>query len=449
MIRAHGTRRVLIVCPISVQNSWANTLMGQFPSLQTGDLLQTVGTYTKDPAGWGRMMAGEPGVFIIGWEAMRGAGTSAKTKYQHGEVSKPTDFDIRTVWKKCPDWDYVIADEVHRVCNPKTSTYKALKAIKTGRRLGISGTPSGSAPQGLYGPISWLWPERYKGFWAWATNYLNLEITYVAGRTVKKFTSEKWPGSTFNGVPNVVMRKQHQVFNDLPEVIENHVHVPMTAKQTRLYQEFQTEFMGQIADDLVMAPLPIEVRTRLRTVALAEPTGVVRNVKEDGSLSVSLEFGPRSKSAKLDYLADFLEDFPEDQTLLCLTHSSKFARLVESRLDKRHRAVSWTGSTSKAKRAEIMQTFGTADGPRVLIAVISAIGEGTDGLQRVCHNEVWLSQEDRNVLNQQALGRLNRSGQAHRINRWYLISEGTIDTDVYNRVESRTVEMKKFYGRED
>ncbi len=46
--------------------------------------------------------------------------------------------------------------------------------------------------------------------------------------------------------------------------------------------------------------------------------------------------------------------------------------------------------------------------------------EGIDGLQNVCNNEVWLSEDNSVILNLQASARLNRKGQTRRVNRFSL-----------------------------
>jgi hypothetical protein len=92
-----------------------------------------------------------------------------------------------------------------------------------------------------------------------------------------------------------------------------------------------------------------------------------------------------------------------------------------------------------------MGKFGKPGGPQIIVAVISAISEGTDGLQRVCANEVWLSQDDNNLMNEQAKARLLRTGQERMVNRWYIQSVGTIDKGVYIRTGENRVEMKDFY----
>lgn len=137
---------------------------------------------------------------------------------------------------------------------------------------------------------------------------------------------------------------------------------------------------------------------------------------------------------KIDTVKEILEDLPDDAPVIVFTHSAKFAVLCARRLGTKARA--WYGGTSQAKRQELKETFGT--GYRVLVAVVAAIGEGTDGLQHKAHHEIWLSQAEDAMLNTQAEGRLNRPGQDKVVQRWYVRSPDTIDEDVYlDQMEKR------------
>ena len=61
--------------------------------------------------------------------------------------------------------------------------------------------------------------------------------------------------------------------------------------------------------------------------------------------------------------------------------------------------------------------------------------EGLDGLQRVCHVEVWLDEDLNGMLCEQAKGRLNRMGQpADRIIRYYFQARDTMDDGTFQHL---------------
>ena len=74
---------------------------------------------------------------------------------------------------------------------------------------------------------------------------------------------------------------------------------------------------------------------------------------------------------------------------------------------------------------------------QILLAVVSAIAEGVDGLQTDCHTEIWLSRDSSLVINEQAQGRLHRSGQKRSVVRYLVQCPGTIDDTVVGRLAER------------
>jgi hypothetical protein len=157
-------------------------------------------------------------------------------------------------------------------------------------------------------------------------------------------------------------------------------------------------------------------------------------------------FRPNATSSKIDALKDIIRDLPDDEPLLVYVHSKRFVEPVVHQLGRT--AVPWTGDVPLATRMKLIDKLGKPDGPRIIVAVIAAISEGTDGLQAVCANEVWLSEEDNNILNQQAKGRLVRTGQTRPVNRWYIRARGTIDYGVYRKNKLNQIEMQDFYKEE-
>ena len=79
---------------------------------------------------------------------------------------------------------------------------------------------------------------------------------------------------------------------------------------------------------------------------------------------------------------------------------------------------------------------------RVIVAQHEAMSEGVDGLQRVCHTEIWLSQSNSLVINEQATGRLNRQGQTTVVNRFLIQATNTVDDRVLGRLQERFDKLK-------
>ena len=67
------------------------------------------------------------------------------------------------------------------------------------------------------------------------------------------------------------------------------------------------------------------------------------------------------------------------------------------------------------------------------MATIAAIGEGVDGLQRVCSNMIWLSKDENSALNAQAEARLVRRGQTEQVTSYQILAPNTYDEGVFSK----------------
>jgi hypothetical protein len=521
--------RVLVIAPVNTHQQWLNTFAGQYPSLVGTENLRIIGSPTKDPEAWKLLTSRQSGVYIVGWETMRGAlstpltakreqlrarvvqcvekqresgqkvdaaaealdgflvgGQAELTEIQVEVVrcleqytqdreqanaaiealnvflvtnkdkleaadklalrKKPTQQNVQQAikgglippWTRTGTWDLVVADEVHRLCNADVLSSKVIRMIKTTHRHGASGTPSGNDVSGLWGVANWLWPEQFRSFWRWAETWLKVEerIINSEGRTIKVITGEKAPGLVWQSLPCVVRHRTEDVVGQMPKVVEREVLVSMAPEQGRIYRELSDRAFAWLASDSLMTALPIEQRIRLRQAAMGEIDSLGLPEEDE-----DIGFRKSAPNPKIDMLKEIIQDLPTGEPVLVFTHSGKFARLVTERLGTRARL--WSGAVTQKRREVLKEGFGRDF--QILVAQTEAMAEGVDGLQHLCRCEVWLSESDNMIMNQQAKKRLHRPGQKHPVQRWYLRSEGTIDQEVHYKLLMRGHQMAVMY----
>lgn len=455
--RRTGCARVLIIAPLITHGAWETTIRGQIPDSEVF-VHPPGGSKSKAAlAWWERVATYRPGFYIIGWEAFRGSPTPEMRRkrkeieeYHRAVGMALPERPINKHWGFTGMWDLVIGDEFHRAANRKSTTHKTLLTLVAKRKLALSGTLAGNKVEGFFACLQWLWPADYQYFWPWVSKYCVTELDPHAGRRV---IGEITPGAIIKSFPTYVRHTTAEVIKDLPEVIERKVVVPMrSGTQSKAYKELEEEAFTWLENQPLATPVPITLSLRLRQLALGVPiVTVLDELNDSGDPKVDVSFAPDAKSNKIDALKDIIADIPEDEPVLILTHSARFAVPVVAQLNKLKSglAVRWTGETSQAGRKKIMADFGRKGGPRFIVAGIAAIGEGVDGLQHRAHHEVWLSEHDNNLLNQQAQARLHRSGQAHPVQRWYVQSRGTVDSKVYTRLKGNAAQMRAAYRREN
>lgn len=307
-------------------------------------------------------------------------------------------------WDKYGEWDLIVADEVHRIKNPKAKMTRALKKIPTQMKLGLSGSIIQNHAEELFSPLQWLYPERYKSKWRdWNDRYLD----YVEGGYSKVFVGilpDKLDELRQElGVIMVYRRKKDEL--DLPERIDEDRFVELTTGQRKIYDELVGTCMAQLdSGEFVAADDGLPMLIKLRQVA----TGL--DLIGDGV----------KDSSKLDLAVELIEDNPDEQFVVFSWFKAACTALQE-RLGE---GVVITGDVRQEKRDPMINEFKTGQ-ERVLIATISTMGE-SQNFQNA-NNAIFLDRSWNPSDNTQAEDRIYRMGQENKVTITHLIAKDTVD----------------------
>ena len=392
-------RRVIVVCPKRVIPSWQASIKAI-----TGQEAKVLSRTTKvGRTNIENMLKGEDGWWVINFELLVSLGKAVDAgKWPSVSFSRKL-------------FDMVVVDEVHRIANHRTQSFRAVKALKSRYRLGLSGTPAGNKPVNIYGVLKFLNPDSVdRSFYRFADEFFVSQLNpFAASRYARIYGGERNPGALRDSVGDVwsAMRGS-EVFGDLPPVNVQRVTCGMKREQWRMYREFVDHRLAIMDGGASVASSAAVLDGRLRQITL----GPLRIVDDN------VEFEERG-SSKIDATLDILSDLSSDERVILWCHSRKFMTPLRKRLaDAGYQSVELSSDYRDGWRE-----FLEPDGPRILCAVIAAAAEGIDGLQNVCNTEVWLSEDNSVILNLQASARLNRKGQTKRVNRFLLQCESTVD----------------------
>ena len=342
--------------------------------------------------------------------------------------------------------DLAIFDEAHRASNRKSRTAIMLHTLKAERRIAMSGTIAGNSIDGMWSILKWVYPDiAGNSYWTWVDQYCATQIDYFAGRII---TGERNSGAIVNSIPCYIRHLKRDnccefhpngIDHQLPEMQTIVRTVKLKGEQKDIYKKMEKDFVAWLGENPLVVEVPVSLRVRLRQITLGTPT-----ILEDGTVDFDLS----TKSSKIDELFDIIKDSDNTDKMLILTHSQKFAKVVTNRLALAgHSAREWSGAIPQGARNEILENF--IDGNvRFIVAVISAIGEGTDGLQLACSTVVWLSKDDNALLNEQAAGRLNRQGQKQSVLSYEIIAEDTYDEGQMSNLVTRQLAMNASLRKE-
>lgn len=382
--------------------------------------------------------AGVPGVYYVGREYLGLSDYNAKNIEKGKKNLLP--------WVKAKP-DFVVYDEVQSASNRKSGRAKAMWSLRNaGFKLAMSATPQGNRFEGLWSICRWLWwnvedPSRVPlshdkrdwlyvegSFHRWKARWWIVQNSWIHDRygrlqEIETIVAEKEPGAFLRSLPCVVGLPA-----DRKPVDTRIVECELTHKQREIYDSLQYELITEIEGGLLVASLPIVKLVRLRQVALGEPCMVY-----DPDIDMDrVTFDSDCRSRKLDMLNALIEKYHAHDKVLVFTSSQQFANAVAHRVCAK--TALYTGAQSAKARSEAFAGF-TAGGVQVLLCTVGAAAEGLDGLQRVCHVEVWLDEDLNGMLCEQAKGRLNRMGQpAERIIRYYFQARDTMDDGTFQRL---------------
>lgn len=419
--------RVLIVAPLHTIDGWRRHVREVWGlELRECAAKGKEGKANLD-ALWDRQ---EKGVFFIGWSLMTARNKHKKKDNRTGKlVSAPDTHAFGGTL-----FDVLIADEVHRACNHKSLNSKVLCRIRAKRRLALSATPAGNLPVNIFGALRFLWPVRYTSFTRFADFFFKSQYNPFSDTGYGRiYGEEKWPGRVRATTPCWVSVTRQQALPELADVDIRRVAATMTRDQKRIYKQWRDKAIAWLDDHPIAVNLPVVLDTRLQQATLAQPIVMEHALQtREGGVKEVVTFDKDARSGKIDALLDILQDIG-DERVIVFTHSRKFLTPLRWRLEKAgYRVEQVSGDDHEGWRK-----FRDDHGVQILLAVVSAIAEGVDGLQTDCHTEIWLSRDSSLVINEQAQGRLHRSGQERGVVRYLVQCPGTIDDTVVGRLAER------------
>ena len=417
--------RVLIVAPLHTVDGWRRHVEEVWGLELRECAAKGADRKANLEALWDR---NEKGVFFIGWSLMAARNKHKKKDNRTGKtVSAPDTHAFGGTL-----FDVLIADEVHRACNYKSLNSKVLCRIRSRHRLALSATPAGNLPVNIFGALHFLWPVRYTSFTRFADFFFKSQFNPFSDTGYGKlYGEEKQPGRVRATTPCWVSVTREQALPELPDVDIRRVSATMTRDQKRIYKQWRDKAIAWLDDNPVAVNLPVTLDMRLQQATLAQPV-VMNYATLTGGVREVVTFDKDAKSGKIDALLDILQDLG-DERVIVFTHSRKFLVPLRWRLEKAgYRVEQVSGDDHEGWR-----TFRDDHGVQILLAVVSAIAEGVDGLQDACNTEVWLSRDSSLVINEQAQGRLHRSGQKRGVVRYLVQCPGTIDDTVVGRLAER------------
>ena len=321
--------------------------------------------------------------------------------------------------------DLIICDESQRIKNPRAAQSRAVQMLgdRAACRLILSGTPVQNSVIDLYSQYRFLDPGVFgANFYAFRNRYC--QMGGYGGHEVVGFQQM-----------DELVRKEHSIALrvtkaeclDLPGQTFVRRYVQLEPAARRLYAQIARASCAELENgEHVTASI---VLTKL--LRLMQLTGGF--VQADG--------GDRPRpagSAKLDALADILEDYVQEagQKLVVFARFRPEIAAICQLLEQRGiRYGRIDGEVPMDQRGTIVETFQQDPGVKVFVAQIQTAGLGIT--LHAASAAVFYSLDFNYANYAQALARIHRIGQAQPVTYIHLLAEHTVDDQVLDALERK------------
>lgn len=369
---------VLVVCPKSVMDNWAN---------EVELFAKSTPVYVWDPSAIKNFAASESEfeIHVINYAQMRN---------KSSEISKI-------------HWMAIVLDEAQNIKNPNSQSWRAAISLNASFRIALTGTPIENRLMDLWSIMEFSMP----GVLGSRTNFKG------------NFNPKKDPLAQLrltNRIrPFILRRTKDQVAQDLPERVEEDILCSMSGEQETMYNaelKRAQQVMLKIKTDSELSKMRFNVLTsllRLRQIC-CHPKLYTKD--------------SQGKSAKLEALKEHVEAILDQGSKVLI-----FSQFVEmlNLLKGVGRKFDWkmwelTGQTEN--RGKIVRDFQEHDGPGVFLISLKAGGAGLNltAAQYVILFDPWWNP----AVENQAIDRTHRIGQTNKVVAYRFLAKDSVEQKI-------------------
>ncbi|MFD8608550.1 SNF2-related protein [Streptomyces sp. NPDC059631] len=319
-------------------------------------------------------------------------------------------------------FDLVVADEAQMVKNHRTATARALRRVKAGVRVALTGTPVENNLTEAWALMDWLNPGLFGTQRVFRDQF---------ARPIEDNIADTERTARLSGLMSAFMLRRRKsdpgILTELPPKDVRPRIVSLTTEQIALYQQTADDTFREIRDThgVHRKGLLLELFNKLQQICNS-PTQYLKDSLED-------DYDPEqaaSRSGKIGALDDLLPTLtaPEESALIFTRYRSMAKLLVQHLRSHGHTPLYYSGDIpSVRERQRIIDTFQARSG-QLMVMTVKA---GGTGLTLTQANHVVLFDRPWNPAKEsQAIDRAHRLGQQRTVTVHPLITENTLEDRV-------------------
>lgn len=315
-------------------------------------------------------------------------------------------------------FNYIILDESQAIKNPDSIISKAVRDLKSRRKLILSGTPIENSTMDLWSQMSFANPGLLG-----SENFFKKEFQIPIE---KKKDENKMRRLNALIKPFILRREKTQVAKDLPEKVENIHYCDLSPDQREYYDKEKNAFRNKILDLIEEGGLQksqmilLQGLTRLRQIA-NHPVMVDEDYKGD--------------SGKFEDIAHMIANaLGKDHKLLIFSQFVKHLKIIEQYLKDEKIAYAYLDGSVKDRKARV-ERFQNNDDVRVFLISLKAGGLGLNLTEAdyVFLLDPWWNP----AAEAQAVDRAHRIGQVNKVFTYKFIARDTVEEKILKLQQSK------------
>lgn len=326
----------------------------------------------------------------------------------------------------------LILDECHKIKTHNAKRTKAATRLSDTceYKLLLSGTPILNSSMDIYSQFRVL-----DGGESFGKNFYQFRGRYFYDKNSGMPTQRHFPNwqlkpSAMGELQDKIKKKAIQVKKadclDLPPLVRQVIHVPMTPEQEKLYKAMKTEFIAYLDDKACVAQLAITKALRMQQIV----SGFVKFA--DGTQK-RLADTPRMAALK-----DLLETItPEHKVIVWAVFKENYDQIRQVCNELGIAYAECTGEMSHTQKMDSVERFSSDPSCRVFFGHPLSGGIGVNLV--AASYSIWFSRNFSLEADLQAEARNHRGGSEihQKITRIDLVTPGTIDELVTERLSGK------------
>jgi len=308
-------------------------------------------------------------------------------------------------------FNYIILDESQAIKNPDSNIAKAVRKLKSRRRLVLTGTPVENSTMDLWSQMSFANPGLLGNKKFFRDEFVTpIEKKQDEHKSQKLATLIK---------PFILRRHKSQVATELPEKVENVHYATMTESQEDKYEEVKAFYRDKILQHIEIKGL------KKSQMLLLQGLTQLRQIANHPKMTDATYSGDSGKMK--DFTHMLVSAISKGHKILVFSQFVKHLSLIKNYLSEQNIAYNYLDGATRNRQKEVESFQNSAD---VQVFLISLKAGGL-GLNLTAADYVFLLDPWWNpAIEQQAIDRAHRIGQKQQVFTYKFITKNTVEEKI-------------------